>query len=240
MTDTIEPIRVAILDNSIDPEVYQPVVHWTRWLPSACPWEAFTARERRFPPDLRRFTHVILTGSEASILEPEPWVFEEAEIVEKAVGLGLSVLGSCWGHQLLACVLAGPESVGRCARPEIGWITVRMTAESGLLGPENETADVFSSHFDEVRDPGKPFRILASSEDCAVQAMQFDGCPVWGLQGHPEVDIPTGLKFLGDLVDRGFKGREFLLKAIASVPRDSGLIRRIVPEFLRRKGSRED
>jgi hypothetical protein len=46
------------------------------------------------------------------------------------------------------------------------------------------------------------------------------------------VDIPTGLRFLHDLVDCGFKGRDFLLEALRQPPRDSGLILRIVRAFL--------
>jgi hypothetical protein len=58
-------IKVAILDNSLDPDVYKPVLHWSRWLTEA--WIAFRAPEGRFPRLGDRFTHLILTGSEASI-----------------------------------------------------------------------------------------------------------------------------------------------------------------------------
>jgi len=225
-----EPVRLAIIDNSIFPEIYQPVEHWSRHL--TVPWESFVARDRRFP-DPARFTHLILSGSEASILEPAGWVAEEAEVVAEAVRRGLAVLGSCWGHQLLALALTGPGHVRRCAQPEIGWIPLRLTASSGLLGEAGEEPATFSIHFDEVRDPGGDFEVLASSDLCAVQAMRLRGRPVWGLQCHPEVDIPAGRRFLSDLVESGFKGRDSLLEALASTPRDSGLIRRIVQEFLR-------
>jgi len=46
------------------------------------------------------------------------------------------------------------------------------------------------------------------------------------------VDIPTARAFLRDLVETGFKGQEFLLKALAEEPRDSGLVRRIVRAFI--------
>jgi GMP synthase-like glutamine amidotransferase len=224
-----QAVRLAIIDNSVLPDIYRPVEHWSRYL--SVPWEAFVARDHSFP-DPARFTHLILTGSEASILEPASWVAEEADVVAEAVRCGLAVLGSCWGHQLLAKALAGPGRVGRCPRPEIGWISLRLTASSELLGEAGEEPSTFSLHFDEVRDPGPDFEVLASSGLCAVQAMRLRGRPVWGLQCHPEVDIPTGRRFLSDLVETGFKGREALLEALASRPRDSRLIRRIVPAFL--------
>ena len=227
MTDKTRPAKVAIVDNSIFPDIYRPVEHWSRYL--ACPWEAFAAREGRWP-DLADFTHVILTGSEASILERDPWVEEEARLVVRAVESGVAVLGSCWGHQLMAYALAGESHVRRCARPEVGWIPLRVEKDNALLGPAG-TAYTFSVHYDEVRDLPDAFEVLASTAACPVQAFKIKGRPAWGLQCHPEVDIPDGLAFLRDLVKRGFKGREALLDALDMPPRDSGLIHRIVRTF---------
>lgn len=229
MTEPDPRIRLAIVDNSIHPEIYKPVAHWASHLP--VPFEAFTAREGRWP-DLGRFTHLIVTGSEASILAPDPWVAEEVRLVREAVERGLAVLGSCWGHQLLALALAGPGHVARCRRPEIGWVPLRLLQPSELLGPAGEEPYTFSVHFDEVRDLPERFEVLAASALCPVQAMRLRGRPVWGLQCHPEVDIATGRTFLGDLVASGFKGQAALAAALTSEPRDSGLIRRIVPAFL--------
>jgi GMP synthase-like glutamine amidotransferase len=228
MSDDKRAARVAIIDNSIDPGVYRPVEHWSRHL--TVPWDAFVARDGRFP-DPAAYSHFILTGSEASILERDPWVDVEAGIVREAVAAGAAVLGSCWGHQLLAFALAGESHVRRCDRPEIGWVPIRVHKESELLGPAG-TPYTFSVHYDEVRDMPTPFEILASTDACPVQAFRLGGQPVWGLQCHPEVDIPTGLRFLHDLVDGGFKGRDFLLEALRQPPRDSGLILRIVRAFL--------
>jgi GMP synthase-like glutamine amidotransferase len=228
MSDDKRAARVAIIDNSIDPGVYRPVEHWSRHL--TVPWDAFVARDGRLP-DPAAYSHFILTGSEASILEREPWVDVEAGIVREAVAAGAAVLGSCWGHQLLAFALAGESHVRRCDRPEIGWVPIRVDKENELLGPTG-TPYTFSVHYDEVRDLPAPFEILASTDTCPIQAFRLGGQPVWGLQCHPEVDIPTGLRFLHDLVDCGFKGRDFLLEALRQPPRDSGLILRIVRTFL--------
>jgi len=229
MNGTRGPVRVAIVDNSIVPEIYGPVDHWNRYL--GTPGDAFVAREGRLP-DIEAYSHIILTGSEASILERAPWVDEEAELVRRAVARGTAVLGSCWGHQLLAFALAGGESrVRRLPRPEIGWVPLRVDRASDLLGPAGRPY-TFSVHFDEVHGLPAEFEVLASTEACPVQAIKLAGKPVWGLQCHPEVDIPTGLKFLRDLVDCGFKGRDFLLEALVQPPRDAGLIRQIVRTFL--------
>ncbi len=226
------PVRLAIIDNSVMPDIYQPVRHWAQHLPPGCEWKAFAARSHAFPR-VAEFSHVILTGSEASILDPEPWALEEAEWVRGAVDAGLALLGSCWGHQLLAYTLGGPASVGRCARPEIGWLPIRVAPGGDILGARHDAAYSFTLHFDEVLDAGKgAFTLLASSPSCPVQAVRWTQGRIWGIQAHPEVDIPTGTAFLRALAGAGFKGRNELLAALDSAPKDSGLIRTIVPAFL--------
>ena len=235
MADTIKR-AAAIVDNSIDPTIYRPVEHWSPYLD--IPWQAFVAREGCLP-DPAEFSHIILTGSESSIVEREPWVDAEAAMVRQAVAGGTAVLGSCWGHQLLAFALAGEAHVRRAARPEIGWIAIRLDKTSDLLGPAGTTPFTFSIHYDEVCDLPPEFEVLASTDACPVEAFRFGPKPVWGLQCHPEIDIPTGLQSLRDFAASGFKGREALLAALHAVPRDSGLIRLIVPAFLAAGGRGE-
>lgn len=228
MTSARRPF-VAIVDNSIDAAIYRPVEHWSRHL--GVPWKAFVAREGELP-EPSEFSHIILTGSESTIMERPAWAVAEAAMAREAVARGKVVLGSCWGHQLLAYALAGEAHVRPAARPEIGWIAIRLELTSDLLGPAGTAPFTFSSHYDEVCDLPPEFEVLASTPGCAVEAFRYAGRPVWGLQGHPEVDIPTGRRFLQDLVRRGFKGREAILAALAQTPRDSGLIGPIVRTFL--------
>ena len=221
--------RVAIIDNAIHPEIYKPVEHWSAYLGGAI-WTAFPARKNQLP-SLKGFTHVILTGSEASILNREPWVEREIEFVMDADRAGLSLLGSCYGHQLLALALAGPAHVGRCREPEIGWIPIDIKTDSTLLGPARP-AFTFSAHFDEVKDLGDPFVILASTDVCPIQAFGIQGRNIWGLQIHPEIDIRAARGLLEDF--RGVFPEYVTLYegALASGPRDSGLIFKIISAFL--------
>jgi len=223
-------IKLAIVDNSIDPSVYNPVEHWSSYL--AVSWEAFRARRSHFPDLRKEYTHLILTGSESSILDRENWVYEEVELVQEAVEKGLSVLGSCYGHQLLVLALLGKSCVQRCLKPEVGWIPVQIKKESELLG-KKRTAFSFSIHFDEAVNLSHAFAVLASSRDCKIQAFQMRKRQIWGLQIHPEIDIPSGQKLLNKLISLNLKTKPFFIAALNSRPRDSGLIRRIVKYFLK-------
>ncbi len=221
--------KVAIVDNAVETDVYKPVEHWARYLD--VPWRAFRAPEGRLPAAVSDFSHIILTGSEASILEREPWAEAEAEYVRQAFAGGASILGSCYGHQLLAYALYGPARVGRCPAPEVGWLPVAVLASSPLLGPAGQ-AFVFQHHFDEVRDLPAECSVLAASEVCRVQAFGVAGRNVWGLQMHPEIDPSAARGFMRDLADRGAKSRDLDLAALRSPDRDSGLISKIVSHFI--------
>jgi GMP synthase-like glutamine amidotransferase len=226
---TKKNLRVAVVDNSINPQVYKPVEHWAAFLP--VPFSSFRAPEGQLP-DLRDgFSHLILTGSEASITDREGWVEDEVEFVREAVRRGFPILGSCYGHQLLALALRGPARVRRSPRPEIGWHPIDIRGRSGLLG-EKRTIHAFSSHFDEVIDLDEDFRVLASTPGCPVQAFELKGRPIWGLQFHPEMHIPAALEYLRNLAGLGLATSFLFAETLGSKPQDSGVIGRIVRHFL--------
>ena len=221
--------RVAIIDNSIDPAIYKPIDHWRRFL--RVPWEAFRAAENCFPDLDAKYTHLILTGSEASILERENWVYEEVEVVREALDSGIPILGSCYGHQLLVLALRGPAHVRRCPQPEVGWIPVRIEKSNDLLGNQGE-AYTFALHFDEVTGLDDEFVVLASSPACGVQAFALKTQPAWGVQPHPEIVPSAARELLQNLIHLELKSSFLYEAALTMRPRDSGLIHRIVRRFL--------
>jgi GMP synthase-like glutamine amidotransferase len=222
-------VKVAFLDNSIDSSIYNPQEHWRPYL--GIKWDSFKATESHFPDLKKGYTHLILSGSEASIVERENWVYEEVEVVQDAVEKGLSILGSCYGHQLLAFALLGSASVQRCVHPEVGWIPIKIKVENELLG-KKRTAFSFSIHFDEVVNLSDAFLVLASSEECQIQAFQLKKRPIWGIQIHPEIDISNAQILLKKFMSLDLQTKPFFEKALKSFPKDSGLIRRIVKNFL--------
>lgn len=222
--------RLAIIDNALDPDVYRPVRHWSRWLTED--WVSFEARNGRLPSLDDGFSHIILTGSEASILERPAWAEAEVALVREALGRGLAILGSCYGHQLLALAIGGPRYIRRCREPEIGWIPIRISGDDDLVGPVR-TVHAFSLHFDEVADPDGLLTVLAETPICPIHAFRYGARPVWGVQAHPEIAPADGRELLGAEFERGYAGGRLIDQALRSEPRDDGLIRSIVAAFLR-------
>lgn len=105
-----------------------------------------------------------------------PWIPRELELLRRAVEADVSVLGICFGGQLLARALGG-----RCYRAqtaEIGFLPVR-SRDAGLV-PEGPW---FQWHFDAFEPP--PGATLVAESDVSAQA--FVAGRSLGLQFHPEV-----------------------------------------------------
>ncbi len=134
--------------------------------------------------DLAPFSHLILSGSEASATEDRPWNVPLEAVARRAVDAGMPVLGICYGHQFLARILLGRKHVRRATVPEFGWIRPSLRPNPLFEGIEDPL--VMVSHFDEVHELTSDFRVLGGSPDCAVHAFQYRDLPVWGVQFHPE------------------------------------------------------
>lgn len=220
---------LLVIDNSLDHDLYRPVDHWTGMV-------GFRPDSVHAPggdglPDADSYSHVIVTGCEGSILDLPTWAEDEAKWVGEAIESGTAVLGSCWGHQLIAVSHAGLASVRRAAEPEFGWIDVPI-ADDGELFPA-ASFQTFTAHFDEVVVDCHPdMRILATTPGCAVQAARWGDRPVWGIQAHPEIDPNTGTEFLNRAFDAWPETAEVLRAALDGPVRDSGAGKQIVRRFL--------
>lgn len=223
--------RLLILDGSVFPDLYHPADHW-RTLLNGVFADAVHLPSGEKVPDIGEYSHIILTGSEASIMEPEPWYEVEAEALMRAVELGKAVLGSCFGHQMLVRTLSSAQHVGRSPVPELGWTSVEVIEDDPLFSGLKNPFDVFVSHFDEVFDPPPPWRIIARSAQCSVHVMRYGEKPVWGIQSHPEITPEDGKILLEGFMDKAPEKTDLIRAALAQTPRDDRLAHEIVRRFL--------
>jgi GMP synthase-like glutamine amidotransferase len=221
--------KLLILDNALDHQIYQPVEHWSRAL-------GFGPDHIHVPsgeplPVAGTHTHVILTGSEASILKRASWVDDEMRWVQEAIKQEVRILGSCWGHQLIAFAQGGPNCVRRSNRPEIGWFPVEVLNPDGLLPPGSVSTFLF--HFDEVIPGSHPdMKILARSAACAVQACRWGALPVWGIQAHPEIYPEAARWLLQNASVSSPDQKEIYQEVLLTPANDSYSIKEIIKNFL--------
>ena len=223
--------RVLILDGSIYRDIYRPADHW-RALLGDVPSDSVHLPSGEPLPPFDRYTHLIVSGSEASIVEPAPWYEVEADAIRRAAAAGKSILGSCFGHQMLARALSGERHVAASPKPEIGWIELEVVAPDSLYAEVAPRHWVFASHFDEVRDPPSPWRVLARSAGCAVQAMRFGDAPIWGIQAHPEITPRDARILIEGFLRHAPEVAPVMRPAPSAVPRDDRTALPIVRRFL--------
>jgi GMP synthase-like glutamine amidotransferase len=161
--------------------------------------DVFLAPKGEFPDDLDKYDHIILSGSEESILNEREWITREMKMVEEIIDLGIPTLGICFGHQLIAKAILGEKGVRRADLPEIGWKEVKVVKNNSLFSKVEENFLVFNSHFDEVHNLDDRFDVLATSDQSDVSAFQVKDSPVWGIQFHPEINLENGKRFIMDI-----------------------------------------
>jgi GMP synthase (glutamine-hydrolysing) len=131
---------------------------------------------------LERAEAIVLSGSTAAWASRDAG--ELARLGEAVLEAERPTLGICAGMQLLTRFAGGAIELGGSV--EHGFLPIRVHDRSGLLRALPEDAVVFQDHTDEIVVLPEGFRILASSEACAVQAFADPGRRWWGTQFHPE------------------------------------------------------
>lgn len=133
------------------------------------------------------------------------WVRREHEVLRDLADARVPMPGLCFGSQILASALVGPEQVFVRERRETGCGEIRLTA-SGRDDPLTCTlpdcVPVFHWHGDEVRAGHPDVEALADSEDCGNQVWRWRKDRVWGIQPHPEFDREGSIAWRNDNADR--------------------------------------
>ncbi len=229
------PARILTLNLMVNREMLDPVAQWSRYF-RGVPFEAVHVPSGEAIPDLGSFTHLIVSGSEASTTDPQPWMDTSAACIREAAEQGLAILGNCFGHQLLVWGLSGPDYTRRAPLPEVGWIEATSVEDDPLLAGVSRVWHAFAFHLDEVCDLPPPWRTLASNSSCAHQVIRFGDEPIWGIQPHPEITPEEGKALLLDakpFVEESMPQHlSRLQEAIDQEPRDDAAARTIVGNFL--------
>ncbi|MGB5745594.1 MAG: type 1 glutamine amidotransferase [Desulfobacterales bacterium] len=215
--------RILFLDNSIKNDLYKPLTYWAPVL--LFDIDPFRASAGELPDDLGAYSHIFISGSTASVLDNSDWIEAELGLIRTAVDQGKVMLGSCFGHQIIARALFGDESVSKRPALDAGWPEIEILADDALLGKAGSKIHGYVFHYDEVcKINESEATIIARSEACKILAFKLKNRPVWGIQPHFEMGIVDGLKFLELVKGDGVPDRKSSFKSISESPRDSGWI----------------
>jgi GMP synthase (glutamine-hydrolysing) len=188
--------RLLIVDLSVDPTIYRPVQHWTPHVEAVgVPLDVCRPPDGDVPSNTEAYSHAILTGSEATILSERGWVATACELTRKLDAQGVKLLGSCFGHQMLARSLSGRDFVRATPTPEFGWIEIRKRPDiqgDPVIDAIPARCHVYTSHFDEVFPLPPGWECAADTVDCPFAVVRRKSGGAWGIQPHPEIDVAEG------------------------------------------------
>jgi len=145
---------------------------------------------------LKKPTAIILSGGPASVIS------KKAPVLDRRIfDIGIPVLGICYGAQLMAKVLGG--KVVRSRAREYGKAVLKVRSKKTLLSGLASKEVIWMSHGDRITKLPKGFRIIGSTSNSPIAAMEDKERGFYGVQFHPEVvHTPGGKKILRNFIFR--------------------------------------
>lgn len=134
-------------------------------------------RIQKFAP-----TGVILSGGPSSVLDAD-----SPDMDPGVLGLGVPILGICYGLQLLVQKLGG--KIESAEDREYGRAALKIEQEDPLFAgiPSADEINVWMSHGDRVLALPDDMEVIATSGGSPFAAVRSTSARIWGVQFHPEV-----------------------------------------------------
>lgn len=124
-------------------------------------------------------TAIILSGGPASV-----FVKFSPKCDRDIFNIGIPILGICYGAQLMAKSLGG--GVAKATAREYGKAFLKIN-QSTLFNGLSKKQTVWMSHGDKITKLPRGFRIIGSTLNAPISAMEHRSKRFYGVQFHPEV-----------------------------------------------------
>ena len=165
---------------------------------------------------------IILSGGPASVYEHNAPLMDR-----KILGLGIPILGICYGLQLIGKFVNGEVLAGKLK--EFGKKELHVKKNGKLLKGLSKKEQVWMSHGDLVAKLPKDFEVLASTDACPIAAFENNGRKIYGIQFHAEVaHTPKGNEILKNFVfgickaKKGWQIKSISKKLVKEIKKEVG------------------
>ncbi len=137
---------------------------------------------------------IILSGGPASV------TLKKSPVCDRDIfNLGIPILGICYGAQVMAKILGG--RVSKSGAREYGRAALKVKSRKDLFKGLGSKEIVWMSHGDKVTTLPCGFRIIGSTGNCLIAAMENKDKKFYGVQFHPEVvHTPKGKAILKNFI----------------------------------------
>jgi len=153
-----------------------------------------------YPETPGAFDAFIVSGSQKGVYDPDPWIADLSEFIRNCNQERRTLVGICFGHQLIAHALGGHAS-----KSEKGWgLGLRefdITTQKSWMDPALKRCALHFSHQDQVTVLPTGAELLGGSEFCP-NAIYCIGDQVLGIQGHPEISPSLIVKIIERLKEQ--------------------------------------
>jgi GMP synthase (glutamine-hydrolysing) len=183
-------------------------------------------------PRREGFAGVIVTGSAAMVTDRAEWSERSADWLRDAAHDGMSLLGICYGHQLLAHALGG-EVADNPAGRESGTVRIDLhppAQEDPLFSRMPLTFAAHSTHVQTVLRPPEGATVLAKSEQDGCHAFRWRD-RAWGVQFHPEFathHMRGYVALRGEELKKAGRCPTTIARDVTAAPQARKLLRRFV------------
>jgi GMP synthase-like glutamine amidotransferase len=159
--------------------------------------EARWAAGGDMPEDISGYDAIYLSGSPQGAYDDIDWIRRQHDLVEEAAARDIPMFGVCFGSQIIASALCGPDQVFRRGVCEVGYLDLETTdaaKHDPLCAELGAEVRMFVWHNDEVRHDHRDMIVLGHTPECPNQMWRHREVPAWGVQGHLEItraEAPT-------------------------------------------------
>lgn len=145
----------------------------------------FAVKDGSFPRTLSGFDGIMITGSPASVHDPDPWISRLEKLVRDCVAARVPLFGACFGHQVIAKALGGTVE----ENPN-GWVFGLAEAEA-TDRPDwargiGDRFSQYAAHIEQVTSLPDGARAWARADHCDTVGFVI-GNFVFTTQNHPEM-----------------------------------------------------
>lgn len=195
--------HILVVDNNIDPphgaaDIVRSLEMGQSWaIGPRIPIVVKRGPEATYSLDVSELAGVVLSGSKTAATDQAPWIMRQMEFLRALAAAKIPTFGICYGEQLMAKAFGGEDFVRRGPNPEFGLVEMQVSgnlpAASLLRGLPRKFVS-FCWHYDEATRVPQGFVRTVSSALCPLHCLEHESAPMWGVQFHPERNLPECLE----------------------------------------------
>ncbi len=144
----------------------------------------YDVKNGEYPASIDECDAYLITGSRESVYDDQPWIHRLAKFVQDLDAARHTLVGICFGHQLIAHVLGGETRAA-----DVGWAVgvqeTQVLSPAEWMLPYRERFGLLSSHKDQVVRLPERAEVFASTPFCPNSGFTI-GDHILTFQGHPE------------------------------------------------------